>query len=78
MAGKKGSSNKSASRTLVGTISKSSRRCGRSAAASALAQAPIARRSEGNTRARRAELTADELGLRAWKTTYENKRTKAR
>ena len=29
------------------------------------------RRSESNGQARRAQPTADELGIRAWKTTYE-------
>ena len=46
----------------------------RKTAASALTQAPAARRSESNGRARRARPTADELGLRAWKTTYEKSR----
>jgi hypothetical protein len=42
--------------------------------ANALTQAPSARSSQGNGRARRAQPTADELGLRAWKTTYEKSR----
>lgn len=74
MAGKKNTSEKSASKA-VGTLSKSN---GRAAAAGALTQAPIERRSGRNARSRRMEPTADDLGLRAWKTTYENKHTKAR
>jgi hypothetical protein len=42
--------------------------------AGALTRAPAARRSEGNGGARRVRPTADELGLRAWKTTYEKSR----
>ncbi len=54
---------------------KSSGRCMKSSAASALTQAPIPRseRSE-RTRSRRAQPSADELGMRAWKTTYKNSR----
>ena len=46
----------------------------RKTAAGALTQAPVARRPESNGRSHRAQLTADELGLRAWKTTYEKSR----
>lgn len=43
-------------------------------AASALAQAPV-RRSERTEASRsRRTLSADELALRAWKTTYKNSR----
>lgn len=56
---------------------KSGRYVGKTAGSS-LAQAPMPRgdRSE-SSRSRRAEPSADELGLRAWKTTYKNSKTKA-
>lgn len=59
------------------TLTNSNGRHGRAAAGSALTQAPIERRSE-TKRSRRAEPTADELGLLAWKTTYKNRRTKTK
>jgi hypothetical protein len=66
-------SNGKASKTLSGTARKSAGRHGRTAAGSALTQAPIERRSESNKRSRGAQPSADELGLRAWKTTYQNR-----
>lgn len=66
------------------TTAKSSRAGGRAnghnpktSAASALAQAPV-KRSERNeaSRSRRARPSADELGLRAWRTTYKNSKGK--
>lgn len=72
MAGKK--STEKSSRT-VGRVN---RRSGRTSAASALTQAPLERsqRSEPS-RSRRTQPSADELGLRAWQTTYRNSKGKA-
>jgi hypothetical protein len=54
---------------------KDGRSNGRTAAGSALSQSPTPR-SEHSSKSHRSQPTADELGLRAWKTTYENKHTK--
>jgi hypothetical protein len=59
------------------SVLKDSRRDGRTCAGSILTQAPV-QRAENGTRSRRAQPTADELGLRAWKTTYENRRAKTK
>jgi hypothetical protein len=66
------------------TNAKSSRVVGRSngrhpktSAASALAQAPIKRSERSEvSRSRHAQPSADELGLRAWQTTYRNSKGK--
>lgn len=58
-------------------VGRSNGRHAKTSAASALAQAPV-KRSERNesSRSRRAQPSADELGLRAWETTYKNSKGK--
>jgi len=59
-------------------VGRANDRSARTSAASALTQAPLERsqRSEPS-RSRRAQPSADELGLRAWQTTYKNSKSKA-
>ena len=66
---------KTTSKRSNGSASKISNRTVKTTAASALTQASIPRadRTE-KSRSRRTRATADELGLRAWKTTYQNSR----
>jgi hypothetical protein len=64
---------KATSKQAGGSTSKTSGRYVKSCAT--LAQAPIERSERReDAKSRRAQPSADELGLRAWNTTYENRR----
>lgn len=60
-----------------GAVIRRDGRTARPSAASALTQAPV-RRSDRNepSRSRGSRPSADELGLRAWRTTYRNSKGK--
>lgn len=63
---------KTISKKNNGSASKVSGRNGRTSAASALTQATISRSARTEKSRSRRTTAADELGLRAWKTTYKN------
>lgn len=64
---------KTISKKANGGAGKDSGRNVKTTAASALAQVPLPRsRRTESSRSRRTTSSADELGLRAWQTTYKN------